>query len=69
MIYTNSTLYINIEDRINEDPLRMLRAVRFATVLGFRIEDNLYEEFVSKDGLTYKSRIESILIGLGFSKE
>ncbi len=34
----------NIEDRINEDPLRMLRAVRFATTLEFRIEENLYKE-------------------------
>lgn len=31
--------------------------------------NNLYDDFVSKDGLTYKSRIESILIGLGFSKD
>ncbi len=34
----------NITDRLNEDPLRMLRAVRFATVLEFRIEENLYKE-------------------------
>ena len=34
----------NIEDRINEDPLRMLRAVRFATTLGFTIEDELYRK-------------------------
>ena len=34
----------NIEDRINEDPLRMLRAVRFATTLGFSIEEELYRK-------------------------
>lgn len=34
----------NIKDRINEDPLRMLRAVRFATILDFKIEDKLYKE-------------------------
>lgn len=28
----------------------------------------LYDHFVKTDGLTYKSRIESILIGLGFTK-
>ncbi len=34
----------NINDRLNEDPLRMLRAVRFATVLEFKIEEDLYQE-------------------------
>lgn len=34
----------NILDRLNEDPLRMLRAVRFATTLDFKIEDELYLE-------------------------
>lgn len=34
----------NIEDRINEDPLRMLRAVRFSTTLGFTIEEELYKK-------------------------
>lgn len=34
----------NLEDRINEDPLRMLRAVRFATTLGFTIEEELYRK-------------------------
>ncbi len=31
--------------------------------------NNLYDEFVKKDGLTYKSRIESILTGLGFTSD
>ena len=30
----------NPEERINEDPLRILRAKRFASKLGFRIDDN-----------------------------
>ncbi len=34
----------NIDDRINEDPLRMLRAVRFSTTLGFTIESELYRK-------------------------
>ncbi len=34
----------NISDRLNEDPLRILRAVRFATILDFTIEPNLKEE-------------------------
>lgn len=34
----------DISERLNEDPLRMLRAVRFATILDFKIEDNLYRE-------------------------
>ena len=32
------------EKRFKEDALRMLRAIRFAVVLGFKIEENLYEE-------------------------
>lgn len=34
----------NISDRLNEDPLRILRAVRFSTVLGFDIEPTLRQE-------------------------
>ena len=33
----------NIEQKITEDPLRILRTIRFATVLDFSIEANLYE--------------------------
>ena len=41
----------NIEDRINEDPLRMLRAVRFATTLGFVIEEELYRKLKENKAL------------------
>ncbi len=33
----------NIKEKMEEDPLRILRAIRFATVLDFKIEEDLYE--------------------------
>lgn len=46
-----------ISDRINEDPLRMLRAVRFATVLDFKIEEKLYAALKkNKELITQLSR-------------
>jgi len=40
------------KERFNEDALRMLRAVRFATTLGFSLEENTAEEIKkSSDGL------------------
>ncbi len=32
-----------VNERLEEDPLRMLRAVRFASTLGFRIDKDLYK--------------------------
>ena len=50
----------DINERINEDPLRMLRAVRFATVLGFKIEENLYEELKNNRALLETLSMERI---------
>lgn len=50
----------DINERINEDPLRMLRAVRFATVLDFRIEDKLYEELKKNKELLESLSMERI---------
>ncbi len=40
----------NPEDRFNEDALRMLRAVRFATTLGFTIEEKTKEAIKKNSG-------------------
>ncbi|MBQ8659757.1 MAG: hypothetical protein IJ475_02855 [Bacilli bacterium] len=50
----------SIEERITEDPLRMLRAVRFATILGFKIDDELYEELKNHKELIEQLSMERI---------
>ena len=50
----------DINERINEDPLRMLRAVRFATVLDFKIEENLYDELKKNKELLETLSMERI---------
>ena len=49
-----------IDDRLEEDPLRMLRAVRFACVLDFKIEENLYKKLKEKRSLIDKLSLERI---------
>lgn len=46
--------------RLKEDPLRMLRAVRFATVLDFSIEPNLYFELKNNCELINKLSRERV---------
>lgn len=48
------------KERLIEDPLRMLRAVRFATVLNFRIDDELYNELVCNRELIKELSLERI---------
>ena len=50
--------------RLEEDSLRILRAIRFATVLNFKVEDNLYNAIkIKKDNLqllSYNRRKEEL---------
>ena len=49
-----------IDERLEEDPLRMLRAVRFACVLDFKIEEELYKTLKKKRKLIEKLSMERI---------
>ena len=49
-----------IDDRIKEDPLRMLRAVRFATTLNFKIEEELYKKMKANRKLIDQLSMEKI---------
>lgn len=46
--------------RFNEDALRILRAIRFATVLNFEIEQNTYNEVVKNKNLINNISVERI---------
>ena len=50
----------NIDERLKEDPLRMLRAVRFACVLDFKIEEELYKTIKKNRKLVEKLSLERI---------
>ncbi len=65
----------DISSRLEEDPLRILRAVRFATILDFQIEDNLYNEMKKNYNLVstlsnerIKSELNKILLNKNFKK-
>lgn len=47
-------------DRFNEDALRMLRAIRFATQLGFTIEENTWQAITANSKLITKISSERI---------
>ena len=65
----------NIDTKLEEDPLRIMRAIRFASVLDFDIEKELYEkikkysylvEILSKERV--KSEFEKILLSKNYMK-
>ena len=63
------------EQRLEEDPLRILRAIRFATVLNFEIDNNLIKAIKSKKELVntlskdrVKSELSKILMSPNYQK-
>lgn len=55
----------NPDDRLQEDPLRILRAFRFQAVLGFDIDETTHKQMISnlyKMGSVQKERIQAELI-------
>ena len=61
----------DVTTKIKEDPLRMLRAVRFATVLDFKIEEELYSKLHEYNYLIFnlsKDRIKEELNKILLSK-
>ncbi len=65
----------NIKERLIEDPLRILRAIRFSCTLNFNIEDNLLKEIkdnyqlintLSKDRI--KGELNKILLSPNYNK-
>jgi len=54
----------NPSDRFIEDPLRMLRAIRFAAQLGFRVEDSTYKAIQDCSPLITKVSAERVQMEL-----
>lgn len=65
----------DVEKKFTEDPLRMLRAIRFATILDFKIEDKALEFIINNKALiktlSYqrkKNELNLILISKNYQK-
>lgn len=65
----------NIEDRLREDPLRILRAIRFSCILNFDIEEELLKEIKKNyklvstlSDIRIKSELTKILLNKNFYK-
>lgn len=54
----------NPDKRFGEDALRILRAIRFSSVLGFRIEDNTSESIIRNENLISNVAVERISVEL-----
>lgn len=65
----------NIKERLEEDPLRILRAIRFASTLNFDIDEELYNEIKNNYKLIstlsntrIKQELNKILLNKNFNK-
>ena len=65
----------NISFKLQEDPLRILRAIRLSTTLNFNIDSNLYKEIKKNKDLVYKlsktrirEELDKILLSTNFKK-
>ena len=65
----------NIKERLEEDPLRILRAIRFSSVLDFELDEELYNEIKNNNKLVdslsitrIKEELNKILLNKNFKK-
>jgi len=65
----------NIKERLKEDPLRILRGIRFATILDFKLDEELYNEIKNNSELVsslsttrIKEELSKILMHKNFLK-